>query len=99
MNALIVNSIDNSIHLYFRQPRNVGAENAGQQPAWYWRVIRIPISTLYSVREVIQKLFATTNLLLPRYKVFIDLFNMSTFLVPRHLIPPLTPQVIFIMMQ
>jgi len=25
-----------------------------------------------------------------RYKVFIDLFNMSTFLVPRHLIPPLT---------
>lgn len=27
-----------------------------------------------------------------RYKVFIDLFNMSTFLVPRHLIPPLTPQ-------
>ena len=28
-----------------------------------------------------------------RYKVFIDLFNMSTFLIPRHLIPPLTPQV------
>jgi len=27
-----------------------------------------------------------------RYKVFIDLFNMSTFLIPRHLIPPLTPQ-------
>jgi len=27
-----------------------------------------------------------------RYKVFIDLFNMSTFLVPRNLIPPLTPQ-------
>ena len=34
-----------------------------------------------------------------RYKVFIDLFNMSTFLVPRHLIPPLTPQVIFVMKQ
>ena len=32
-----------------------------------------------------------------RYKVFIDLFNMSTFLVPRNLIPPLTPQVIFLM--
>ena len=28
-----------------------------------------------------------------RYKVFIDLFNMSTFLIPRHLIPGLTPQV------
>ena len=28
-----------------------------------------------------------------RYKVFIDLFNMSTFLIPRHLIPSLTPQV------
>jgi len=27
-----------------------------------------------------------------RYKVFIDLFNMSTFLVPRHLIPPLTDE-------
>lgn len=27
-----------------------------------------------------------------RYKVFLDLFNMSTFLIPRHLIPPLTPQ-------
>merc|ERR1712176_1684519 len=27
-----------------------------------------------------------------RYKVFIDLFNMSTFLIPRNLIPPLTPQ-------
>merc|ERR1711878_124298 len=26
-----------------------------------------------------------------RYKVFIDLFNMSTFLIPRTLIPPLTP--------
>ena len=32
-----------------------------------------------------------------RYKVFIDLFNMSSFLVPRNLIPPLTPQVIFLM--
>ena len=31
--------------------------------------------------------------LFARYKVFIDLFNLSTFLVPRHLIPPLTPQV------
>ena len=28
-----------------------------------------------------------------RYKVFLDLFNMSTFLIPRNLIPPLTPQV------
>merc|ERR1712025_207038 len=27
-----------------------------------------------------------------RYKVFLDLFNMSTFLIPRNLIPPLTPQ-------
>jgi len=27
-----------------------------------------------------------------KYKVFIDLFNMSTFLIPKHLIPPLTPQ-------
>lgn len=27
-----------------------------------------------------------------RYKVFIDLFNLSTFLVPRSLVPPLTPQ-------
>jgi len=27
-----------------------------------------------------------------RYKVFIDLFNLSTFLVPRNLVPPLTPQ-------
>jgi len=26
-----------------------------------------------------------------RYKVFIDLFNMSTFLIPRNMIPPLTP--------
>lgn len=26
-----------------------------------------------------------------RYKVFIDLFNLSTFLIPRHLIPPLDP--------
>lgn len=25
-----------------------------------------------------------------RYKVFIDLFNLSTFLIPRDLIPPLT---------
>ncbi|KAJ8668711.1 hypothetical protein QAD02_010374 [Eretmocerus hayati] len=25
-----------------------------------------------------------------RYKVFVDLFNLSTFLIPRHLIPPLT---------
>jgi len=27
-----------------------------------------------------------------RYKVFIDLFNLSTFLVPRNLVPPLTPE-------
>ncbi|KAI4482937.1 hypothetical protein M0802_013578 [Mischocyttarus mexicanus] len=27
-----------------------------------------------------------------RYKVFLDLFNLSTFLIPRHLIPPLTKQ-------
>lgn len=26
-----------------------------------------------------------------RYKVFVDLFNLSTFLIPRSLIPPLTP--------
>ncbi|KAB0799547.1 hypothetical protein PPYR_07427 [Photinus pyralis] len=26
-----------------------------------------------------------------RYKVFVDLFNLSTFLIPRALIPPLTP--------
>jgi tryptophan 2,3-dioxygenase len=25
-----------------------------------------------------------------RYKVFIDLFNLSTFLIPRHYIPELT---------
>ncbi|XP_014216444.1 tryptophan 2,3-dioxygenase [Copidosoma floridanum] len=25
-----------------------------------------------------------------RYKVFVDLFNLSTFLIPRHLIPPLS---------
>lgn len=28
-----------------------------------------------------------------RYKVFLDLFNISTFLIPRQLIPPLTPQI------
>lgn len=27
-----------------------------------------------------------------RYKVFLDLFNLSTFLVPRHMIPPLSKQ-------
>ena len=26
-----------------------------------------------------------------RYKVFLDLFNLSTFLIPREYIPPLTP--------
>ncbi|KAJ8938764.1 hypothetical protein NQ314_011362 [Rhamnusium bicolor] len=26
-----------------------------------------------------------------RYKVFVDLFNLSTFLIPRSYIPPLTP--------
>jgi len=26
-----------------------------------------------------------------RYKVFVDLFNLSTFLIPRDKIPPLTP--------
>lgn len=25
-----------------------------------------------------------------RYKVFVDLFNLSTFLIPRDMIPPLT---------
>lgn len=25
-----------------------------------------------------------------RYKVFVDLFNLSTFLIPRHCIPPLS---------
>lgn len=25
-----------------------------------------------------------------RYKVFVDLFNLSTFLIPRHTIPPLS---------
>ena len=28
-----------------------------------------------------------------RYKVFIDLFNLTTFLVPHHRIPPLTQEV------
>ncbi|XP_012285215.1 tryptophan 2,3-dioxygenase isoform X2 [Orussus abietinus] len=27
-----------------------------------------------------------------RYKVFLDLFNLSTFLIPRHMIPPLNKQ-------
>lgn len=27
-----------------------------------------------------------------RYKVFLDLFNISTFLIPREIIPPLTPE-------
>ena len=27
-----------------------------------------------------------------RYKVFVDLFNLSTFLIPRNCIPPLTPK-------
>ncbi|XP_054164066.1 tryptophan 2,3-dioxygenase-like isoform X2 [Oppia nitens] len=27
-----------------------------------------------------------------RYKVFVDLFNLSTFLIPRNCIPPLTPR-------
>ncbi|XP_011265180.1 tryptophan 2,3-dioxygenase [Camponotus floridanus] len=27
-----------------------------------------------------------------RYKIFLDLFNLSTFLIPRHMIPPLTKQ-------
>ncbi|XP_076641407.1 tryptophan 2,3-dioxygenase vermilion isoform X1 [Halictus rubicundus] len=27
-----------------------------------------------------------------RYKVFLDLFNLSTFLIPRHMIPPLSKQ-------
>lgn len=27
-----------------------------------------------------------------RYKVFLDLFNLSTFLIPRHMIPPLTKE-------
>lgn len=28
-----------------------------------------------------------------RYKVFVDLFNLATFLVPRHWIPKLNPNV------
>ncbi|PIN96960.1 hypothetical protein AB205_0022120 [Aquarana catesbeiana] len=28
-----------------------------------------------------------------RYKVFVDLFNLSTFLVPRHWVPRLNPNV------
>jgi tryptophan 2,3-dioxygenase len=27
-----------------------------------------------------------------RYKIFLDLFNMSTFLIPRNMIPPLTDE-------
>lgn len=30
-----------------------------------------------------------------RYKVFIDLFNLSTFLIPRDVIPPLTADMKF----
>jgi len=26
-----------------------------------------------------------------RYKIFVDICNLSTFLIPRHAIPPLTP--------
>lgn len=28
-----------------------------------------------------------------RYKVFVDLFNLATFLVPRHWIPKLNPNI------
>lgn len=28
-----------------------------------------------------------------RYKVFVDLFNLSTFLVPRHWIPKMNPTI------
>lgn len=28
-----------------------------------------------------------------RYKVFVDLFNLSTFLVPRHWIPKMNPSI------
>lgn len=28
-----------------------------------------------------------------RYKVFVDLFNLATFLVPRHWVPKLNPNV------
>ncbi|KAG7249873.1 hypothetical protein CRUP_022793, partial [Coryphaenoides rupestris] len=28
-----------------------------------------------------------------RYKVFVDLFNLATFLIPRHWVPKLNPSV------
>lgn len=43
--------------------------------------------------------FCTDGIIVPivffsdRYKVFVDLFNLSTFLVPRHWIPKMNPSI------
>lgn len=41
---------------------------------------------------ILSLIFFFLSIFSDRYKVFLDLFNLSTFLIPRDLIPPLSKQ-------
>ena len=64
-----------------------------------YQYLRSTLSERYKVRtymmtiKTIPKGKHKITLVIFPWKVFIDLFNLSTFLVPRNLVPPLTPQV------
>lgn len=68
--------------------RMLGSSTLGTGGSSGYQYLRSTLSERYKI-QVIQ---STLHFLI-RYKVFIDLFNLSTFLVPRNLVPPLTPQV------
>ena len=70
--------------------RMLGSSQLGTGGSSGYQYLRSTLSERCAVIGV--TLYMVTNNFGRRYKVFIDLFNMSTFLIPRHLIPPLTPQ-------
>lgn len=48
------------------------------------------IMSFYAVITILIVLIVFSS---DRYKVFVDLFNLSTFLVPRHWIPKMNPTI------
>ena len=68
--------------------RMLGSSQLGTGGSSGYQYLRSTLSERYQI-HVIQD----SRHFFIRYKVFIDLFNLSTFLVPRNLVPPLTPQV------
>lgn len=88
--------------IVYRQSRDHGATYDWLTAAGHWRLFGLPVFALHVevnrfdfVFISLSKMYLINARLFlfcfhsDRYKVFLDLFNLSTFLIPRDAIPPL----------